>query len=55
VKLRLNVTDKITALIGTAGTAATFSLAQLNDMVGIAAGLLTVAYLIRQHRNLNKK
>jgi len=52
--VKLNVSEKITALIGTTGTVATFSLGQLNDLVGIVAGLLTVAYLVRQHRRLNK-
>ena len=47
--------ERITVLLGSAGTAATFSLAQLNDLVGVVAGVLTVAYLVRQHLSLSRK
>jgi hypothetical protein len=47
--------DKIPALLGTAGTAASFTLAQWNDIVGLVAGLLTIAYLLRQHARMDLK
>lgn len=47
-------TDPKTPLLGVLGTVGTFSLAQLNDAIGIVAGVLTVAYLVRQHVNFRK-
>jgi hypothetical protein len=49
------IQDRIHALIGTAGTAATFTLATFNEMLGTLAGLLTVAYLLRQHLAFNRR
>lgn len=43
-----------TAMIGAAGTLGTFTLAHLNDAIGIVAGLLTVAYLVRQHARFSR-
>lgn len=41
-------------LLGALGTVATISLEQINTLVGIVAGLLTIAYLVRQHLNFNR-
>ncbi|WP_415907274.1 hypothetical protein [Oleiharenicola sp. Vm1] len=42
-------TDPKTPLLGFLGTLSTFTLSQLNDAIGVVAGVLTVAYLVRQH------
>lgn len=45
-----------TGLFGTVGTIATFSLAQVNAVIGCIAGLLTIAYvgLGVRHRWVNR-
>jgi|GEM_PF-5015517 len=51
----MNIPEKLTALVGTGGTIATFSLSSLNEFVGLVAGVLTVAYLLRQHAAFNRR
>jgi hypothetical protein len=38
-----------TPLLGTLGTVASLTLEQWNSAIGIVAGVLTVAYMVRQH------
>jgi len=42
-------TDPKTPLLGFLGTLSTFTLSQLNHALGCVAGVLSIAYLIRQH------
>jgi hypothetical protein len=44
-----------TAPLGFIGSLASFTIGQLNDLVGIGVGLLTAAYLIRKHVRLSKQ
>lgn len=46
--------DARTPTLGLLGTAASLTLEQWNSVVGIAAGLLTVAFMVRQHVNFRR-
>lgn len=47
--------DKFTPAVGSIGTFATFTLGEINSLVGIGVGLLTGAYLIRKHMLLSQQ
>lgn len=49
------MTTRHDTLIGLLGTVSTVSLSQWNDLVGLIAGCLTIAHLVRAHLKLKNE